>query len=42
MNAKEMEAYVKHMDHWININNDFYEREHARLTSGLAASSDEE
>ena len=42
MYAKEMEAYVKHMDHWININNDFYEREHARLTSGLAASSDEE
>jgi hypothetical protein len=42
MYAKEMEAYVKHMDHWININNDFYEREHARLTSGLNASSDEE
>ena len=42
MYAKEMEAYVKHMDHWININNDFYEREHARLTSGLNAYSDEE
>ena len=42
MYAKEMEAYVKHMEHWININNDFYEREHARLTSGLTASSDEE
>ena len=42
MYAKEMEAYVKHMDHWININNDFYEREHARLTVGLDASSDEE
>lgn len=42
MYAKEMEAYVKHMEHWININNDFYEREHARLTAGLDASSDEE
>ena len=42
MYAKEMEAYVKHMDHWININNDFYEREHARLTHDLPGSSDEE
>ena len=42
MYAKEMEAYVKHMEHWININNDFYEREHARLTSGLNTSSGEE
>ena len=42
MYAKEMEAYVKHMEHWININNDFYEREHARLTAGLDSSSDEE
>ena len=35
MYAKEMEAYVKHMEHWININNDYYEREHARLTADL-------
>ena len=42
MYAKEMEAYVKHMEHWININNDYYEREHARLTKDLPSSSDEE
>ena len=42
MYAKEMEAYVTHMEHWININNDFYEREHARLTKDLPDSSDEE
>ncbi len=35
MYAKEMEAYVTHMEHWININNDYYEREHARLTADL-------
>ena len=42
MYAKEMEAYVTHMEHWININNDFYDREHARLTKDLPDSSDEE
>ena len=42
MYAKEMEAYIKHMEHWININNDFYDREHARLTSGISTSSGEE
>ena len=42
MYAKEMEAYVTHMEHWININNDFYDREHARLTKDLPKSSDEE
>jgi hypothetical protein len=42
MYAKEMEAYVTHMEHWININNDFYDREHARLTKDLPSSSDEE
>ena len=41
MYAKEMEAYVKHMEHWININNDFYEREHARLTTDLPSSDEE-
>jgi len=41
MYAKEMEAYVKHMEHWININNDYYEREHARLTADLPKSSEE-
>ena len=42
MYAKEMEAYIKHMEHWININNDFYDREHARLTAGIPTSSGEE
>ena len=41
MYAKEMEAYVKHMEHWININNDFYEREHARLTTDMPSSDEE-
>ena len=39
MYAKEMEAYVTHMEHWININNDFYDREHARLTADLPPKS---
>ena len=42
MYAKEMEAYVKHMEHWININNDYYEREHARLTADLPKNNSSE
>ena len=42
MYAKEMEAYVTHMEHWININNDYYEREHARLTADLPKNNSSE
>ena len=42
MYDKEMEAYVKSMEHWISINADKYARAHARLTHDLPSSSDEE
>jgi len=42
MYDKEMEAYVKSMEHWISINADKYARAHARLTHDLPGSSDEE
>ena len=35
MYDKEMEAYVKSMEHWIGINADKYARAHARLTADL-------
>ncbi|MDP6888600.1 MAG: hypothetical protein QF454_01065 [Candidatus Thalassarchaeaceae archaeon] len=42
MYAKEKAHYVEAMEHWININNDYYERAHARLTADLPSKSDEE
>ena len=41
MYAKEKAHYVEAMEHWININQDYYERAHARLTADLPKSSEE-
>ena len=41
MYAKEKAHYVEAMEHWININQDYYERAHARLTADLPKSGEE-
>ena len=35
-------GYVEAMEHWININKDYYEREHARLTADLPKNNSSE
>tara|TARA_Y100000591_G_C21818443_1_gene692134 strand:- start:25 stop:1605 length:1581 start_codon:yes stop_codon:yes gene_type:complete len=42
MYAKEKAHYVEAMEHWININKDYYERAHARLTADLPKNNSSE